>query len=247
MFICLNDIMAKGNLKTEKRKLKEGKEGFIPAVLYGRGVKNKNLWIDAKKFTKTYKIAGGSTLVDIIVGNDERSVLIYDVQVHPLTGDFVHVDFFQVDMKKEIEIDIELVFVGIALAVKELGGTFVKSISKLPVRCLPGDLVNNIEVDISVIETFDDYIYVKDLDIPKGIEVTLEEDVVIALTTAPRTTEEMEALDEEVDADISQVEGMEEKAEGEEGEAVEGDDDKDSEDKKDESGDSEKKEQLESN
>jgi large subunit ribosomal protein L25 len=229
--------MSKENLKTEKRKLKEVKEGFTPAVLYGQEVENENLWINTKEFTKVYNIAGGSTLVDVVVGDDNRSVLIYDVQVHPLTGDFVHIDFFQVDMKKEIETDIDLVFIGVAPAIKELGGTFVKSISKLPVRCLPGDLVNNIEVDISAIENFDDYIYVKDLNIPKGVEVTLEDNVVIALVTAPRTAEEMEALDEEVDGDISQVEGMGEKVEGEEGEEdgekVEGSDDKKDESRED--------------
>jgi len=222
--------MTKGSLKAEKRNLGDKKEGFIPAVLYGQGVKNENLWVNAREFIKAYKIAGGSTLVDVILGDDKRSVLIYDVQVHPLTSDFVHVDFFQVDMKKEIETDIELVFTGVAPAVKELGGTFVKSISKLPIRCLPGDLVNNIEVDISAIKTFDDYIYVKDLNIPKGIEVTLEDDVVIALATAPRTQAEMDKLDEDVEADISQVEGMEEK-EGEEGEV--GDENKKDENKDD--------------
>ena len=225
--------MAKGNLKTEKRELKEDKDGSIPAVLYGQGVKNEHLWVDVKEFTKAYAIAGGSTLVNISVGEDERAVLIYDVQIHPVTSDFVHIDFFQVDMKKEIETDIDLIFVGIAPAVKELGGTFVKSISKLPIRCLPSDLVKNIEVNISSIETFDDCIYVKDLNIPKGLEVTLEDNVVIALTTAPRTAEEMEALDEEIDADISQVEGMEDET-GEGEESGDGDDKsvKDGDDKK---------------
>jgi large subunit ribosomal protein L25 len=221
--------MTKGSLKAEKRKLKEKKEGLIPAVLYGRGIDNENLWVNDKEFTKAYKIAGGSTLVDVEIGSDKRSVLISDVQVHPLTGDFVHIDFFQVDMKKEIETDIDLVFEGISPAVKELGGTFVKSISKLPVRCLPGALVNHINVNISSIETFDDYIYVKDLKIPEGIDVTLEDDVVIALATAPRTAAEMEKLDEDVDGDISQVEGMEEKTE------EDGDDTEKTEEKKESS------------
>jgi len=227
--------MSKGSLQAEKRELKEKKDGFIPAVLYGQKIENEHLLVDVKEFTKAYKIAGGSTLVDVSIGKDKRSVLIYDVQIHPVTGDFVHIDFFQVDMKKEIETDIELVFVGIAPAIKELGGTFVKSISKLPIRCLPGALVNNIEVDIAVIETFDDYIYVKDLNIPEGIEVTLEDNVVIALATAPRTAAEMEALDEEVDGDISKVEGMEEDTEdGENTDKDEQADDKKVEGKEDE-------------
>lgn len=208
--------MPKEILKTEKRELKEKKEELVPAVLYGQGVKNENLWVNARSFAKAYAVAGGSTLVNIDVSGSERAVLIYDVQIHPVTGDFVHIDFFQVDMKKELETDIELIFKGISPAIKELGGTFVKSITKLPIRCLPGALVGHIDVDISVIENFDDYIYVKDLNIPEGIEVTLEDDVVIALATAPRTAAEMEALDEEVDGDISQVEGMEESVDSEE-------------------------------
>ena len=207
--------MPKGNLKAIKRDVKEKRKEFIPAVLYGKGIENEVLWVDEKEFSKAYQLSGGSTLIDVVVDGDKdkRSVLIYDVQVHPVTEDFVHIDFFQVDMKEEIETDIELVFKGVAPAVKELGGTFVKSIDKLPVRCLPGDLVGSIDVDISVIEDFDIYIHVKDLNIPKGLEVTLGENVVVALTTAPRTEEEMEKLDEEIDADISQIEGMEEKTE----------------------------------
>ncbi len=211
--------MSKGNLKAKKRKLKEQKKGLIPAVLYGKNVDNQILWIDQKEFSKAYQLAKGSTLVDMFIEGDKekRAVLIYDVQVHPVTGDFVHIDFFQVDMKQEIETDIQLVFTGIAPAVKELGGTFVKSIDKLPVKCLPGDLVTDIEVDISSIKDFDNYIYVKDLKIPKGIKVTIEDDVVIALATAPRTAAEMEKLDEEIDADISKVEGMEESTDAEDG------------------------------
>jgi len=199
--------MSKSSLKVIKRDLKKKEEEQIPAVLYGRGVKNKNLWVDKKEFIKIYKMVGGSTLIDILFeeDKDKRSVLVYDVQVHPLTGDFVHIDFFQVDMNEKIETDIELVFGGISLAVKELGGTLVKSLDKLTVRCLPGDLVNHIKVDISIIKSFDDYIHIKDLEIPKGIEVTLEKSIVVALVTPPRTNAEMEKLKNIHDGDISKV------------------------------------------
>jgi len=210
--------MSKNILEAEARELKEKKEDKIPAVLYGRGIKNENLWVDAKEFIKVFREVGESTLVDLQFGDEKRSVLIHDVQRHPLTGDFLHIDFYQVRMDEKIETDVEIVFIGVAPAVKELGGTFVKSLDKLPIRCLPGDLISHIDADISSLATFEDHIYVKDLKIPEAIEVLIDEETVVALVTPPRSQAEMDKLDEEVEGDISQVEGMEEKEEGEEGE-----------------------------
>lgn len=215
--------MSKINLKAASRELKEKKEGKIPAILYGRGVENEIIWVDNKQFVKAYQQAGESTLLDLFLSDDDkRSVLIHDIQIHPVTGEVIHVDFYQVKMDEKIETDIELVFGGIAPAVKELGGTFVKSLDKLPIRALPGDLVGHIDVDTSSLVTFEDHIYVKDLDVPEGIEPLVEEDTVVALVTPPRSQAEMDKLDEEVEGDISQVEGMEEETEeGAEGEAEE--------------------------
>jgi len=210
--------MSKNILKAEVRELKEKKEDEVPAVLYGRGVKNENLWVNAKEFIKVFKEAGESTLVDLQFGDEKRSVLVHDVQRHPLTGNFLHIDFYQVRMDEKIETDIEIVFVGVAPAVKELGGTFVKSLDKLPIRCLPGDLISHIDADISALATFEDHIYVKDLGIPEALEILIEDDTVVALVAPPRSQAEMDKLDEEVEGDISQVEGMEEKEEGVEGE-----------------------------
>ena len=216
--------MSKINLEVTPRKLKEKKERKIPAVLYGRGINNEILWVDSKKLIKAYQQAGESTLLDLSLGDDDkRSVLIHDIQIHPVTGNIIHVDFYQVKMDEKIETDIELVFGGIAPAVKELGGTFVKSLDKLPIRALPGDLVSHIDVDTSSLVTFEDHIYVKDLNIPEGIEALVEEETVVALVTPPRSQAEMDKLDEEVEGDISQVEGMEEEEveEGAEGEPEE--------------------------
>jgi len=212
------EIMTKEVLKAEKREKKEKREGSIPAILYGKGVENQMLWLNEKEFGKVFAETGESTLLDLEIAGEKnkRAVLIHDFQRHPLTEKYIHVDLFQVDMKEKIETEIELVFTGVAPAVKELGGTLVENIDKLPVRCLPGDLVSSIEVNVSALKTFEDHIYVKDLNIPEGMEVLVEDDLVVALVTPPRTAAEMEALNEEPEADISQVEGMEEEAEKEE-------------------------------
>ena len=212
--------MEKVVLKATIREKKNGKKtDKIPAVLYGKKLKNEILWVDFKEFNKAYEEAGESTLIDIRIEGDKEvhSALIYDIQTDPVTDEIIHADFYQVRMDEEVETEVEIVFIGESSAVKELGGTFVKNIDSVSVRCLPGDLPHELKVDISSIKTFDDYIYVSDLPLSEKVSVSLNPGTVVALVSAPRTKEEMEALDEEVDSDISKVEGMEEKGE-EEGE-----------------------------
>jgi large subunit ribosomal protein L25 len=120
-------------------------------------------------------------------------------------------------MDQKIETNVDLEFIGESPAVKEMGGIFVTNIDFVEVQCLPGDLPGKIEVDISVIDDFDKNIYVKDLAVGEKVVILTDESVSVASVSAPRTKEELEGLDEQVDGDISQVEGIEEKDEKEEG------------------------------
>lgn len=182
----------------------------VPAVLYGKGIENKNLWVDYEDFRKVYEETGESTLINLQIENNGQphKVLIYEVQENPVSGSFRHVDFFQVKMDEEIETEVELQFVGESPAVKAGGGVLVKNMDAIEVRCLPADLPGEIIVDISDIKTFDDYIYIKDLKIPPKVEISLDPETVVALVSPPRTEAELEQLDEKVEADVSQIEGI---------------------------------------
>jgi large subunit ribosomal protein L25 len=152
-------------------------------------------------------------------GKDERNVLIKDVQKDVLSGLARHVDFYQVRMDEEIEAEIELVFTGESAAVKELGGILVKNMDAIQVKCLPGDLPPEMEVDITPIKTFDDYIYVKDLPFSEKVEVLVDPETVVAMVSEPRSEEELADLETEVKEDVTKVEGVvkeETLAEGEE-------------------------------
>jgi len=192
------------------RKTKKGKlNGMIPAVVYGKGVPSESLWIKSLDFKRLLRKSGESTLIDLdIESKDNRNVIIYETQKDSVRGIYTHVDFFQVKMDEKIETEVELVFVGESAAVKEAGGVLVKNMDKVEVECLPADLPSFIEVDISPMKTFDDYIYVKDLKIGKGVEVKLEPETVIALVSPPRTDEELAGLEEKVEADVTKVAGM---------------------------------------
>lgn len=162
----------------------------VPAVLYGRGIKNVNLSVDEKIFEKVLKEAGESTLVDLIADDKKPiKVLIYDVARNPVSDKAIHVDFYQVRMDEKIKTKIQLEFVGQSAAIKEFGGVLVKSFHELEIEALPQDLIHQIEVDISKIKTFEDHVLVKDLALPAGIKVMASLDEIVASVVAPREEE----------------------------------------------------------
>ncbi|MBT3356031.1 50S ribosomal protein L25 [bacterium] len=223
----MEEITLKARIRKEGEKLtKETRE--IPAVVYGKKIGSIAIFVNLSELNRIFDKAGESTIINLQVEdekgkNEIYKTLIYDYQTEAIGNEFIHVDFFNVKMDQKIETNVELEFVGESIAVKELGGTFVRGLDSVEVQCLPADLPGSIEIDISVLDSFDKHIYVKDVIVGEKISILTDDTIVVAAVSAPRTKEDVESLDEAVDSDISQVEGMEEiEAEG----AAEGDDEK---------------------
>lgn len=179
-------------------------EDKLPAVVYGHKQDSVNLVVPAREFAKIYQEAGSSTLLDLSIDGDKvRKVLVHEVQQNVLTGQLLHVDFYQVNMKEKLTTEIPLEFVGVSPAVEVDGGTLITAKSELNVECLPQDLVHSIEVDISTLVTFEDTIRVKDIKVPAGIEVLDEAEEAVASVAEPRSEEEMAALDEAIDGTVA--------------------------------------------
>jgi len=186
-------------LKAEKRAKNEKLAAdFIPAVLYGKGVENQSLKLKKVDFEKAFNGAGESNLIDLDFGNGSVKVLVKDSQRDVLKYTFTHVDFYQVNMKEKITTEIPLHFTGEAKAVKELGGMLMKEINELEVECLPSDLVDHIDIDISVLNTFDDVITIGDLVLPKGLELAHNnaEDVIAKVVEPKAEVEEVKPVEE---------------------------------------------------
>ncbi|TSC68599.1 MAG: 50S ribosomal protein L25 [Parcubacteria group bacterium Gr01-1014_70] len=139
-----------------------------------------------------------------------------------LRGFPTHVDFYAVRMDRLLEADIPLVFTGEADAVESLNGVLVKVIHELPVRALPKDLPHEITVDILSLRTFEDQIFVKDIPLPEGVEARMESDQVVVLVEAPRTEEELTAMEQPAGISLENIEvvGKKEKEEAGEEEGV---------------------------
>jgi len=185
-------------LKAEKREKNEKLAAdFIPAVLYGKGIENQSLKLKKVDFEKAFSGAGESNLIDLDLGNGSVKVLVKDSQRDVLKYTFTHVDFYQVNMKEKIVTEIPLHFTGEAKAVKELGGMLMKEINELEVECLPSDLVDHIDIDISVLKTFDDVITIGDLVLPKGLELEHNnaEDVIVMVVEPKAEAEEVKPVE----------------------------------------------------
>lgn len=213
-------FMQSVNLKAELRDLKkdnlndERTAGRIPVVLYGQGKENINVWVNNIEFEKVFQQAGENTVVELsIADGSKENVIIYDYQTNPLSGKIRHVDLLRVNMKESIETEIPLVFIGEAPAVKEKGGILVKVLDEVEVRCLPGNMPHEFNVDLSKLIDFEDRITVGDLVAPENVEIIDNPETVIASVTEPRSEEELAGLNEKVEEDVSKVSAVKEKVE----------------------------------
>lgn len=189
-------------------------QGKIPAVVYGPGVKNATIEVEEKEFIKVLRKAGESSLVELLVekdpasakasaGEEKRPVLIHEIQKDPVSDKIIHVDFYQADLKEEVEVQSPLAFGGVAPAEKELGGTLNKNMLEIEVKALPMNLPHEIKVDISGLKTFQDHILVKDLVLPANVTVLKKPDEIVAQVLEPRKVEE--ELAAEIKEDVEAV------------------------------------------
>lgn len=199
-------------------------KGLIPGELYGRGIENLHVAVDAKVFEKVFHEAGENTVINIVLGNEKRPVLVHDIKRDYLTGKIDHIDFYQVRMDEKIRAHIPIEFVGEAPAVKEQGGFLNKTIIEIEVEALPGDLPHSLALDLSSLTELNQSLYTKDIKIPKDVKVILDADAVLATVTPPieeeKETGPVDVSAVKVESEEKKAERDAEKAEGATGEAA---------------------------
>jgi large subunit ribosomal protein L25 len=156
------------------------KSEHIPAVVYGHKFASTAISVDKKEFEKTFKTAGESTIIELEGLDRTVEVLVKDVVFAPVKGGIMHVDFYAVEMGKEMETHVPLHFIGEAPAEK-LGGVINKVLHEVEIVCKPKDLPAHIDIDLSMLVTFEDKIHVSDIVAPKGVKITNDADDVVAL------------------------------------------------------------------
>ncbi|MBW4061342.1 50S ribosomal protein L25 [Candidatus Saccharibacteria bacterium] len=201
----MDKLILNASTRTERGKKlsKVRANGLVPAVAYGREVASESVSIDARELTKVYRQAGGNKLVDFKIGDGKsRGVIIHEVQLDGRSGAILHADLYLVRMNEVLTAEIPLHFVGESTAVYQLEGVLLKNLETVEVECLPADLPESIEVDISVLDEFEKSISVADLVIPKGVKLLVEDtETLVVKVEAPRSDEEIA----ELEADLTEV------------------------------------------
>jgi large subunit ribosomal protein L25 len=184
--------------KGPARRLRQN--GFVPAIFYGRSAENILLAVKNDELVKLYKDKKNHAFIKLIIddgGNKkiEKLSLIKELQVQPLTGRFYHADFYEVDIKRKLIIDVSLRFIGKAIGV-ENGGELQHIKREVKVSCLPLNLPDHIDVDVTNLE-IGDSIKIRDLKVPEGITMLDRPDASIASVAVIKVVKVEEPAKEE--------------------------------------------------
>jgi large subunit ribosomal protein L25 len=197
------------------------RQGWVPGVMYGHGFDPVPLRFERRSLRHVLSKVGGSQLISINIEGDKQPemALVRDVQRDPIRGSLLHVDFYRVRMTERLTTEVPLVIVGESPVAEAREGILLQGVSSIEVECLPGDLVDAIEVDLTDLVEIDQALYVRDLAVPAGIDVLTDLDEMVA-RVVPLEAEEVEE-EEEVIPEAEEVEVI---TEGREKEMVSGED-----------------------
>jgi len=186
--------------------------GQIPAVFYGPGTESVLLSVNISDIDRVLKKGRiGQALLNLVIQNNgetsAKTVMVKELQLHPVSRNFLHIDFYEVAMDRKIMVNVPVTTTGKAKGV-EVGGILQIVRRELEVQCFPLDVPESIEIDIADLD-IGDSIHVGDISRQSGIEFLGEENFTVVTVVSPKVEEEEEPVEEEAE-------------EGEEGIAEEG-------------------------
>ena len=208
--------MEKVVLKANKRSVigKQVKalrrEGKLPAVIYGSHTEPISIELDAVVAGRRLARATSSSLITIELDGKEIPTLVREKQRDFIKNSLLHVDFMTVSMTETLRAYIELRFKGVSAAVKDYNAILVQNLEKLQVECLPADLPEYINVDISVLKLPGDGLRVGDLTVTGNVTVLDDADMMVAVASAPKISEGVVGAGEEGEELMAEAGGAEE-------------------------------------
>jgi large subunit ribosomal protein L25 len=202
--------------KGSARKLRS--VGRLPVILYGPETSPIMLSLDYKQLQKILRGKSAENIIfDLKIDsngtNQSRRVMIKEIQKDPVTRDYLHVDFYEISMEKELEVDIPVYLVNTPIGVSE-GGILEHIRRELKISCMPKNLVEKIEIDVSGL-AIGQSLHLEDIDLPPGLKSIEDGDLTIATIVAPSIEEEKveEEGEEKVEEEGEEAESEEIKVE----------------------------------
>ncbi len=203
------------------------KRALLPAVVYGEGKKSLSIQLVSKDLLHLMRVHKGESFVITLRIKDgaqsqDKSVLIKQIQHDPVSDEIVHIDFHEISLTKTIRVKVGLVATGEAVGVKQDGGILDHTMWELEIECLPTQIPESIEVDVSNLK-IGDALHIKDLSLPQGVKVLSDPGATVLAVSMP-TKEAVPAAEEalagQAKAEPEVIKEKKEKAEGATGEAA---------------------------
>ncbi|MBP6921355.1 50S ribosomal protein L25 [Candidatus Gracilibacteria bacterium] len=200
--------------KTDLRTIRgnSNSKGSVPGVIYGKKCPSTPLSLDTSDLLRVFREAGYSNIISLSLDGKKHQAIIHDVDVHPVSGQFIHVDFLAVSAHDKLTVTVPITLSGESQAARE-GAIVDHVLQSIEIRCLPADIPTELTVDISKLEKVGDSLHISDL----GLDLEKHEIVHHEMTDSVVIASEFqEYVPDEVPAE---VEVLSEKKEGEEGDA----------------------------
>ncbi len=188
-----------GTGKGVARKLRA--DGKLPAVLYGGDAEPAHITLDAHDAEYLFRnISVDNTIVALHVDGEKEAVqtLVREIQVHPWKATLLHVDFLRIQKGVMIDVNVPLNLVGTPIGVQRDGGVIEQIIHDLPIKCIPSNIPETIEVDISHLELHE-VLHVSDLTMGEGVEITVAPERTVCSVSLPKAAEEAAADEDDED------------------------------------------------
>jgi large subunit ribosomal protein L25 len=187
--------------KNASRRLR--REGKVPAVLYGGDGPNAHLVVQKKDlFGILRSESGENTIFKTSYQSETKDAMIKELQTDPVTDEILHIDLIMISMDKAVRVSVPVVLVGEAVGVKTEGGFIDLITREIEVECLPGDIPEHIEVDISDLHLHQS-VKIGEMAFPKGVESVADLQTVVVLIDVPTKEEEVvEEAEEEEEVEI---------------------------------------------
>jgi len=173
-------------------------QGLVPANLVVPGAESRAIQINEHDIATIIRKEGRSGLVELQFSDGKEAALLDEVSVHPVNRRLQHVVFRHVDMDTRVQVGVQLELVGDAPADQTSGRFVVREMDEVSIECLPQDIPNVVEVDVSELAEVGDHIRASELKLPEGLSLLGDPDAMVAHVQAERIeSEPIEAIDGE--------------------------------------------------
>ncbi len=185
----VSDAIVSAEKRDESMRIKDiRKKGFIPAIIYARGSEAIAIQVEYQAFRKAFRVSGTCTVLDIEFEGKKIPTLVHNMQWHPVSGEYQHIDFYELQEETPVKTTIEVLIEGLCPAVKTKAAILSTPVTQIDIQCLPRDLFHNVTINVSELKDYHQTVKVSDLPLAqdKKVQILTSGEVILVAVNTPK-------------------------------------------------------------